>query len=44
MKAEFDTHRLAGTRHPLFATVRLEAVPYRHPELDRWQTNFTGVS
>ncbi len=43
MKAEFDAHRAVGTPHPLFATVRLEAVPFRHPDLDRWRTNFTGV-
>jgi hypothetical protein len=43
MKAEFDRYRAAGEPHPLFATVGLDAVPYRHPELDRWRHNFTGV-
>jgi hypothetical protein len=43
MKAEFDRYRAAGEPHPLFATVGLDAVPYRHAELDRWRHNFTGV-
>jgi len=43
MKAEFDRYRAAGEPHPLFASVGLDAVPYRHAELDRWRHNFTGV-
>jgi hypothetical protein len=43
MKAEFDRYRAAGTPHPMFATAGLEAVPFRHPDLDRWRHNFTGV-
>ena len=43
MKAEFDRYRAAGEPHPLFATVSLDAVPFRHAELDRWRHNFTGV-
>jgi hypothetical protein len=43
MKSEFDRYRAAGEPHPLFATVGLDAVPYRHAELDRWRHNFTGV-
>lgn len=43
MKAEFDRYRVAGQPHPLFATVGLEAVPFRHPDLERWRHNFTGV-
>lgn len=43
MKAEFDRYRSAGEPHPLFASVGLDAVPYRHAELDRWRHNFTGV-
>ena len=43
MKAEFDRYRVAGQPHPLFATVGLDAVPFPHPELDRWRQNFTGV-
>ncbi len=43
MKTEFDRYRAAGEPHPLFASVGLDAVPFRHPEIDRWRHNFTGV-
>lgn len=43
MKAEFDRYRASGEPHPLFATVGLDAVPFPHPDLDRWRHNFTGV-
>jgi hypothetical protein len=43
MKAEFDRYRADGSPHPLFATAGLDAVPFRHPDLDRWRHNFTGV-
>ncbi len=43
LKAEFDRYRAAGEPHPLFDDAGLDAVPFRHPELDRWRHNFTGV-
>jgi hypothetical protein len=43
LKTEFDAHRAAGTPHPLFATVALDAVPFTHPDLDQWRHNFTGI-
>ena len=43
MKAEFDRYRAAAEPHPLFASVGLDAVPFRHEHLDRWRQNFTGV-
>ena len=43
MKAEFDRYRVAGEPHPLFATAQVDAVPFRHADLDRWRHNFTGV-
>jgi hypothetical protein len=43
MKAEFDRYRAAAEPHPLFATVGLDAIPFSHPDLDRWRANFTGV-
>ena len=43
MKAEFDRYRASGEPHPLFATVGLDAVPFPHPDLDRWRHNFTVV-
>ena len=43
MKSEFDRYRAAGEPHPLFATAGIDAVPFRHEQLDRWRHNFTGV-
>jgi PD-(D/E)XK nuclease superfamily len=43
MKAEFDRYRAAGAPHPIFASAGLDAVPFRHADLDRWRHNFTGV-
>ena len=43
MKAEFDRYRAAGEPHPLFASVGLDAVPFRHTELDQWRQNFKGL-
>jgi len=43
LKREFDGYRSAGKPHPLFATVGLDALPFRHAQLDAWRTNFTGV-
>jgi hypothetical protein len=43
MKSEFDRYRAAGEPHPIFATAGIDAVPFQHPELDRWRHNFTGV-
>jgi hypothetical protein len=43
MKTEFDRYRAAAEPHPLFASVGLDAVPFRHADLGRWRTNFTGV-
>jgi hypothetical protein len=43
LKSEFDQHRAAGTPHPLFASVGLDAIPFSHVELEKWRANFTGV-
>ena len=43
LKAEFDRYRTAGEPHPLFEEAGLDAVPFAHPELNRWRHNFTGV-
>lgn len=43
MKAEFDRYRTAREPHPLFEEAGLDAIPFSHPELDRWRHNFTGV-
>jgi len=43
LKSEFDTHRHAGTQHPLQTTYGIDAVPARHDKIDSWRQNFTGV-
>jgi hypothetical protein len=43
MKSEFDRYRAAGEPHPLFATAGIDAVPFKHEQLDQWRFNFTGV-
>ena len=43
LKAEFDGYRARREPHPLFEEAGLDAVPFAHPELDRWRHNFTGV-
>lgn len=43
LKSEFDTHRLAGTPHPLQRAYGLDAVPAKRVEIDDWRENFKGV-
>lgn len=44
LKREFDGHRARGEPHPLMKSYGIEAIPYSHPEMDRWRNNFKGVS
>ncbi len=43
LKKEFDMHRAKGEPHPLMKAYKLEAVPFNHPELEKWRENFVGV-
>ena len=43
LKKEFDTHRTAGTKHPLMEAYGIDAVPYAHKDLNTWRENFEGV-
>lgn len=43
LKKEFDVYRAAGTRHPLCEQYGVDAVPFRHAQLDQWRENFIGV-
>ena len=43
LKAEFDVHRAAGTRHPLLEAYGLDALPAPHAHIDAWRENFKGV-
>jgi CRISPR/Cas system-associated exonuclease Cas4 (RecB family) len=43
LKKEFDIHRVNGTAHPLMRQYGIDAIPFQHPEIDRWRENFKGV-
>lgn len=43
LKAEFDVHRAAGSRHPLLDAYGIDARPIPHEALDAWRENFKGV-
>ena len=43
LKQQFDTYREAGKPHPIMEKHGLQAVPFRHPDLEKWRHNFTGV-
>lgn len=42
-KKEFDSHRAAGTAHPLMKEYGISAVPYKHAKMDTWRENFEGI-
>lgn len=43
LKKEFDAHRAEGTAHPLMKAYGVDAVPYKHKDIDEWRENFVGV-
>lgn len=43
LKREFDAFRQQGEPHPLMREFRIDAVPFRHPDLEQWRHNFHGV-
>lgn len=43
LKKEFDGHRAKRTKHPLMAAYGIDAVPFQHPDLDRWRDTFAGL-
>jgi hypothetical protein len=43
LKKEFDHHRQNGTAHPLMSTHGVDAVPFKHPQIDEWRANFKGL-
>jgi CRISPR/Cas system-associated exonuclease Cas4 (RecB family) len=44
LKKEFDVYRASAQPHPLMSDNQIKAVPYQHPELDKWRENFVGVT
>lgn len=43
LKKEFDEHRASGTPHPLIKREGIDAIPFSHPDIDKWRHNFTGI-
>ena len=42
LKKEFDLLRESGQPHELMKKYKIEAVPFKHKELDIWRNNFKG--
>ena len=43
LKKEFDTHRAAQSIHPLMKHYGINAIPFSHPEINKWRENFVGI-
>lgn len=43
LKKEFDMYRAKKEAHPLMKKYGITAVPFIHPDLDKWRENFVGV-
>jgi CRISPR/Cas system-associated exonuclease Cas4 (RecB family) len=43
LKKEFDIHRVEHSKHPLMDTYGIDAVPFEHPDMDKWRNTLTGV-
>jgi CRISPR/Cas system-associated exonuclease Cas4 (RecB family) len=42
LKKEFDLLRKKGQIHEIMRQYKIDAVPFDHPEIDSWRSNFTG--
>ena len=42
-KNEFDHYRRIQEPHPLFIEYGIDAVPFKHNDLERWRSNYQGV-
>lgn len=43
LKKEFDQYRANGEPHPLMVENKIDAIPFAHPDLDKWRENFVGI-
>lgn len=44
LKKEFDVHRANGSKHPLMEQYGIDAVPFKHKDIDTWRENFEGIT
>ena len=42
-KKEFDHYRRLQDSHPLFKKNDIDAVPFKHDDLEIWRSNFQGI-
>ena len=42
-KNEFDSYRESGTPHPIMTEYDIDAVPFKHENLDTWRDPFVGI-
>jgi CRISPR/Cas system-associated exonuclease Cas4 (RecB family) len=43
LKKEFDHYRKIQKPHPIMKKYKIDAVPYDHPDIDKWRNNFQGI-
>jgi hypothetical protein len=43
LKKEFDVHRADASAHPLMTKYSIDAVPFKHKNMNTWRENFEGV-
>lgn len=43
LKKEFDAYRIAGAPHPLMVRFGIQAIPFNHPDVEKWRKNKIGV-
>jgi len=43
-KNEFDAHRESGTPHPIMQEYKIDAVPFKHKDINEWRENFVGIA
>jgi RecB family exonuclease len=43
LKKEFDMYRKKKVAHPLMEKYGIKAIPFAHPDLNKWRENFKGV-
>ncbi|HEY0010537.1 MAG TPA: PD-(D/E)XK nuclease family protein [Candidatus Paceibacterota bacterium] len=43
LKKEFDAHRVSASAHPLMTKYGIDAVPFKHSNMNTWRENFEGV-
>ena len=43
LKREFDSFRKQQKPHPWIVEHKIDAIPYKHSELNKWRENFVGI-